>query len=155
MNIAYSEVLGVFVAGFGNIWLRSTDGTTWTNYSNANVYINSLFRVDKDGYFYSLYEKMYKSADGITWTLQTSPVTYDLNSVTYSEELNLFVAVGYDGNNYGAILTSSDGNSMCCCLHLHFMIYIFYIFFAITNFTQHIFNRHFAIQCCIGPSKIM
>ena len=112
-NIAYSEVLGVFVAGFGNIWLRSTDGTNWTNYSNANVYINSLFRVDKDGYFYSFYEKMYKSADGITWTSTVIASDVYTDSGAYSEELGLYVVVGEFSSDTikMAYFTSTDGTN--------------------------------------------
>ena len=113
MNIAYSEVLGVFVAGSGNIWLRSTNGTTWTNYSNANVYINSLFRVDKDGYFYSFFEKMYKSADGITWTSTVIASDVYTDSGAYSEELGLYVVVGeYSSDTIKmAYFTSTDGTN--------------------------------------------
>ena len=113
MNIAYSEVLGVFVAGSGNIWLRSTNGTTWTNYSNVNVYINSLFRVDKDGYFYSFFEKMYKSADGITWTSTIIASDVYTDSGAYSEELGLYVVVGeYSSDTIKmAYFTSTDGTN--------------------------------------------
>ena len=39
-------------------------------------------------------EVILTSPDGINWTSQTSGVSSDLFSVTYSSDLNLFVAVG-------------------------------------------------------------
>lgn len=111
MDIVYSDVLGVFVAGRGNIWLRSTDGITWTKYNDNNVYIASLIRVDTDGYFYSFNVKVYKSADGITWSAIILASDVYINSGTYSKELGLYIAVA-EVINYNitmAYFISTDG----------------------------------------------
>ena len=110
-NIAYSETLGVFVCGFDNTWFRSTNGTTWTRYTDSNVSINSLFRVDRDGYFYSFLEKMYKSADGITWTSTVLSEDNFVDSGAYSEELGMYIAVAeYTSENINsAYFVSTDG----------------------------------------------
>ena len=50
---------------------------------------------------------LYSSYDGTTWTKRTSGVSIDLQSITYSDTLGLFVAVG----DRGTILTSTDGTT--------------------------------------------
>ena len=114
MNIAYSEMFGVFIVnrdGDYNEWFRSSNGTTWVRYSNSNVYINNIIRVDRDGYFYSFFEKMYKSSDGIDWESITLADDVYVDSGAFSDDLGLYVVVAeYSGTNINpAFFISPDG----------------------------------------------
>jgi hypothetical protein len=48
------------------------------------------------------------SFDGITWTLQTTPIDNGWNHICWSPELGLFVAVAWSGSN-DRVMTSPDG----------------------------------------------
>lgn len=132
-TVAYGEIEGtrVLVAmGSDELVARSTDdGATW---STANVTLPSVFGYEEfdfesvtfaNGQFVAVggwweYDDVpiiYTSADGIAWTKQTLPNSFDvnggwLNSVIYDTTLNKFFVFG---RNYyhegGAILVSTDG----------------------------------------------
>ena len=113
-NIAYSEMFGVFIvnrSGDYNEWFRSSNGTTWVRYFNSNVYINNIIRVDRDGYFYSFFEKMYKSSDGIDWESITLADDVYVDSGAFSDDLGLYVVVAeYSGTNINsAFFISTNG----------------------------------------------
>lgn len=111
-EIACSDLTGVIVAGVEHHWFRSTNnGSSWTHYTDSNIDINSLFRVDNDGYFYSFMGTMFKSADGITWSTITLASDVYTDSGAYADDLGMYIAVGeYAGAEVGpAYFTSFDG----------------------------------------------
>jgi hypothetical protein len=94
---------GQFVAVGTGIILTSPTGSTWTSRGNANIlqhfgvaYLNNTYiTVGTNG-------EIASSDDAITWT--KIKVVYSFNACAYSENLNLFVAVGLN-----VTATSSDG----------------------------------------------
>lgn len=50
---------------------------------------------------------IYSSTDGVNWKVETDQIANQLNDVFYSEELDLFIAVG----NAGIIIKSTDGTT--------------------------------------------
>ena len=108
-DVTYSESLGIFVVvGNNGTILTSPDGINWTSRtSGISVALrvafcdNDLFLIvggeTNNGY-------ILKSNDGINWNVQLN-YNKDLNDITYSESLGIFVVVG----NNGTILTSPDG----------------------------------------------
>ena len=105
LQIAYSDITGVFIGGDGVNLFRSADGTTWTYTElTTGMYVNSIFRVDRDGYFYSVYDKLWKSADGITWTPITLKPNISLNSGYFAEPIGTYCIVSeYINPSYNAI----------------------------------------------------
>ena len=110
-SIAYSESLGLFVAVGGGTVLTSPDAINWVlNSSILPDYFVGYFEergifimTGKESYYG--YETILTSPDGINWTtVWTADARFTLRSVTYSESLGLFVAVG----GAGRIFTSPD-----------------------------------------------
>ena len=113
------ELNKFIIIGSGNDILVSLDGRTWTKQYTLNskpiiysaVYskkLNLIVGVGSSG-------GILTSSDGINWTLGNSNITDTLTSITYSEDINLFVAIAPDssagdvGYFDSVILTSSDG----------------------------------------------
>ena len=111
-NIAYSSELNLFVAagggtegtGFGIIW-TSPDGINWTWYSHSYtplciIYSNELhqFIIGCSGGF------ILSTLDGANLNILKQGSNPNIRSIAYSDELDLFVAVG----NSVTILTSTD-----------------------------------------------
>jgi predicted phage tail component-like protein len=107
------------IIGDSNDILVSLDGRTWTKQYTFNekpviynaVYskkLNLIVGVGSSG-------GIITSSDGENWTLENSNITDRLTSITYSEDMNLFVAIAPDstsgdvGYNDSVILTSPDG----------------------------------------------
>jgi len=110
----------ISVEGFGFIGvggycriIKSVDGETWEQISvdengdffsiaystNRNIFVTVGINTSSNGIIYT-------STDGTTWN-SVNISSGRLLSVAYSEKLDLFVAVGENGN----ILTSADGSS--------------------------------------------
>ena len=116
-SICYSEEKGLFCAvGSSGFIAISADGSNWesiTPIGNKNIldviYAKGLFvAVGTKGYDFGVIT----SPDGRTWTDTGYYSNRILSSICYSEELDLFCAVGTDGNSYqpqSAIITSPDG----------------------------------------------
>ena len=110
-DVVYSESLGLFVAvanGFSgsDIVRTSPDGITWTTRHQSGS-LEKVVYSETLGLFVAVGAsgKILTSADGTTWTSQTSGVSISLNGVCYDDNNNLFVVVGASGT----ILTSSNG----------------------------------------------
>jgi hypothetical protein len=106
-GVAYGN--GTFVAmEFSGIILFSTDGVTWTETNlgtntdslSGLTYVNNTFLV-----FDNVYDKIYTSPDGETWTEAGATPFPGATGMTYAN--NTFVAWGCCGN----IATSPDGVS--------------------------------------------
>jgi photosystem II stability/assembly factor-like uncharacterized protein len=116
-SICYSEEKGLFCAvGSSGFIAISADGFNWesiTPIGNKNIldviYAKGLFvAVGTKGYDFGVIT----SPDGRTWTDTGYYSNRILSSICYSEELDLFCAVGTDGNSYqpqSVIITSPDG----------------------------------------------
>ena len=125
-DIVYSSELNLFVAvGNSGTILTSSDGIEWTKrtfvtgsynikgivYSNElNLFVAVSSHTTLTSSFAGC---IATSSDGITWTKQAESVFENgrhMFAITYSSELNLFVAVGIATNsNYSNVMTSSDG----------------------------------------------
>lgn len=96
---------GTWVAvGAAGTLLESPDGVTWTPVTLSGISadlrgitsgVSTFVAVGASGTVLS-------STDGVTWTARTTPVTANLNAVTYGTQ---FVTVGSGGNAF----TSADG----------------------------------------------
>ncbi len=116
-GIAFSESLGIFVAG-GNFTAAndqgatSSDGITWANISDMDLATEDMNQVDFSE-FLTLFVAVAdngvasQSSDGSSWSAigDMKFGTEDINGITYAEKLGLFVAVG--GNGVGS--QSTDG----------------------------------------------
>lgn len=120
-SLSYSPELGIVVAGVkgtsANIddatIIYSTDGLNWTAYRFPDPLVGTpsigeiCWSSDK-GRFVSVgdvYDQIYYSTNGTSWT-EASSYSYDLKvAVAYSPTLELFCAVGY----YDVCAVSSDG----------------------------------------------
>ena len=113
-DIVYANNMFIAVGTEGLV-LTSTDGINWTERTASTTinrhdlrsiaYGNDIFvAVAEEGFTQT-------STDGINWTYR-HPVTstIDIYGICYSEYLELFIAVGYQGVNLPAfIITSPDG----------------------------------------------
>lgn len=101
--LEYSPEFKKFYGGTNSLW-SSVDGKTWQNVVAYTIYgfvspKNGIaIAVGADGWI-SI------SADGETFTHQTSSTSENLNAITYSKRRNIYVTVG----NNGVILTSQNG----------------------------------------------
>lgn len=109
-GVAYGN--GIWVAvGFGNTVLTSTNGSTWTARTGAMAASDWLWIEYGNGQFVAVggatvngqaIGTIMYSTDGITWTKGNPGTSNTLQSVAYSPDLNIFVAVG----NNGSIVTA-------------------------------------------------
>ena len=108
-GVAFGQNKWVAVGDSTNIF-TSTNGLDWEahwpgfefNYLKSVHYANGLWVAA------GVYGEILTSPDALTWTRRTSPVSYDLNEVTFGQ--GLFMIVGDHGSSPNAtILTSSNG----------------------------------------------
>lgn len=100
--------------GRENLVVRTTDGATWHESAGAipgamwqwltfgggrfvAVGYKTIDDPDNPGFTIDSGVIMYSDDDGVTWTKANSGTSKRLTSIAYSPELNVFVAVGYDG----------------------------------------------------------
>lgn len=116
-KICYSEELKLFVAiGADGEIISSSDGINWNIRKEANTgYIFSSIIYSEEKHIFITVGNtsatsnrkpvIFTSADGITWTgrLSSEEDTGSLGAVAYSDDIDLFVAIG------GRLYTSSDG----------------------------------------------
>ncbi len=108
LSTAWNGSMYVSVGG-GQYAMTSTDGNTWTQTTiGSGIYLSVTYAADL-----SLFvavgnaSNIKTSPDGITWTTRNAPAgTHNYNSVCWSEDLQLLVAVG---QGTAKIITSSDG----------------------------------------------
>lgn len=104
--VAYGN--GIWVAGGnGNLVLHSANGTTWTEAQGAvKTSTTWAWAAYGNGKFVMVGTKTLQgnqvgaaqySTDGITWTEASTGAQHPLQSVAYSPDLNVFVAVGNNG----------------------------------------------------------
>ena len=116
-SIAYSENLNLFVAVCSNYKLvTSPDGVNWTEnlMEVSNRTYKTIIRCENLGMFFAIGDNVeIISTDGFNWTSVNNGISDEtfsvIKSITYSEEKNLFVAVGYNTSEKGFALISSDG----------------------------------------------
>ena len=116
-SIAYSENLNLFVAVCSNYKLvTSPDGINWTEnlIEVSNRTYKTIIRCENLGMFFAIGDNVeIISTDGFNWTSVNNGITDEtfsvIKSITYSEEKNLFAAVGYNTSEKGFALISSDG----------------------------------------------
>ena len=107
----YSADVGLFVAIGNKKLLTSTNGINWTDQTPsvlANITMEQIIYLSNELKRFIIVSSgggAYLSRDGIAWERMSTGVSGYLYSLTYSETLNLVVAVGASG----VILTSSDG----------------------------------------------
>ena len=115
-SVVWCSGLSLFVSvGNGRV-STSPDGITWTTNTTGSISGNNWRDVVyyTDGASINILvavssgnTKIMTSTDGLNWTFPTTNLTGDYYGVTFSESLNLFIAVG-DGDT---LATSSDGQS--------------------------------------------
>jgi uncharacterized repeat protein (TIGR01451 family) len=116
-SVAWSPELNLFAAvsniGSTNRVMTSPDGVTWTSRAGtgANDHWRSVVWSSGTGLFVAIgsgggANKVMTSPDGITWTSRTPSEAGDWVAVTWSPDLNLFVAVGNGGSR---VMTSPNG----------------------------------------------
>ena len=89
--------IGTIAAGINNSITSQCRSVSWI--SQLNIFIIT-----------GLNGKLLTSIDGNNWTLQTvSNINLNINSVTYSPDLNLLVAVGDGSSTTPCVMTSNDG----------------------------------------------
>ena len=106
----------------GKSVIISSNGTSWTRYVipfSSNGYIKSICWSPEQGIFcgagvsfYSTYECIVYSPDGINWTPVSVDEEYDyvsFYSIAWSPSLGLFCAVGYHSYSGRRIIISPDG----------------------------------------------
>jgi microcystin-dependent protein len=119
-SIAWSPDVSRFVVVGHNSddVLTSNDGITWTRNTAHNRSWNSvIWAPPSSGVHNGLFvavassgssnERIMTSPNGLTWTIRTSPSEVAWQSVTWSPELKLFLAVANSGTN--RIMRSTDG----------------------------------------------
>ena len=100
LSIAYSNSLKLFViGGSSGLIYTSPDGITWiSRTSEATDSLNSMYFVEtKNMFITSDYRHFFVSYDGISWARINYYISYGnegADSITYSVDLNLFIAVG-------------------------------------------------------------
>jgi len=104
--VAYGNSMWV-AGGDNNLVLHSTDGTTWTEAQGAvKTSTTWVWASYGNGKFVMVGTKTLQgkqvgaaqySTDGINWTEASTGAQYPLQSVAYSPDLNVFVAVGNNG----------------------------------------------------------
>ena len=103
--ITYIKSLNLFVMAGPSLNI-SSDGVNWEHYLDGK-YLNGVCYSNNLKMFVAISNtKIWTSNDGTNWT-ERYDSSGNLRSITYSEKLNLFVAVGYNGK----IITSSDGET--------------------------------------------
>lgn len=117
--VAWSPALSLFCAtknGSSEI-MTSPDGITWTARTGANSgqYLGIAWS-PKLGLFAAVssnntLNRVQTSPDGINWTLRTTPAAADLlwYAITWSVNLELFVAVAVNAGSSNQVMTSPDG----------------------------------------------
>lgn len=110
LDVTYHSSPDVFVATGYNTLLYSQNGTSWTSsatgantYLRNSAYDGSIFVVVGDSG--TILTSTFSTGSFGTWSAAASPVSQNLNGVTYSSSDDLFVAVG-DG---GTIVSSANG----------------------------------------------
>ena len=134
LTICWSPEKALFVAATGLGTATSTNGKTWTGYTarislqnstSTNENIRDICWSAEKGLFVGVMspvagqqssELACTSPDGVTWTLRSTPyLNIAWNSVTWSPQLGLFVAVGqwHGVGTYPQrrIMTSTDGTT--------------------------------------------
>lgn len=116
MAIEWSPELGLFVAVSSNTQISiSSNGITWTAITAPNRpssgYWADIVWSRTLGMFYVVSDYVYGnkfiySTNGTTWTEVTSPANRSWTTISYSNELGIFVASGQGGN---IVATSTDG----------------------------------------------
>ncbi len=106
--------LDIYIAisnlGKTNRILLSNDGYNWSyqlspiNSWSSITYGSGLFVAIAND---TLTDQIITSSDGINWTTYQSPENNEWNSICYSKELNLFVAIASTG--YNRVMISNDG----------------------------------------------
>eukprot|EP01031_Cornospumella_fuschlensis_P029193 gene29193-35232_t len=127
-SVCWSPQLGLFVAvaysGSGGRVMTSTDGFSWTDRSAASVrsWMSVCWSAERGifvavangggverGLFVAVAtNRVVTSPDGITWTSRTSAANSNWNSVSWSPDKGVFVAVAIGGTG-SRIMTSLDG----------------------------------------------
>lgn len=112
-HINYIEELNLFIAfGEQGLILTSSDCVTWTKRETGitgYISLNSLIYAANLIVVVGNQGTILTSSDGITWTKQEFSFTNaPFSHITYSEDLQLFVAVGYS-SGYRVLASSSDG----------------------------------------------
>ncbi len=104
-KVCYSEKLGLFAAtGESGRILTSPDGITWTVRKDRGFNLNRIRYFESQSIFMALEStNILTSTDGITWNRDIPSFPEEIEDVTYSEKLGLYVIVGR------RIWTSSDG----------------------------------------------
>lgn len=104
-KIVYARNLSLYIAISRSTISSSWDLNTWIQQSVTTGVLNGIIHNPEYG-FLIVGEQgtVITGNDGEKWNVINSGITETLNSVIYSDELNLFVAVG----NYGVIITSTD-----------------------------------------------
>jgi hypothetical protein len=123
-SITWSSSLNLFVAvGSSNSIMRSSDGITWiASTSPVNNTWSSVTWSSKLGLFIAVpsvagsggsLQRLITSTDGITWVSRDISVLIPSiiwNSVTWSQELRIFIAIGTNSGTAGLnAMTSPDG----------------------------------------------
>jgi hypothetical protein len=119
LTVCYSPELDRYVAGawlipnfafYGTTIIYSSDGQTWTQGSNP-FQVFSITWSKQLGIFVGVGNNnaIYTSPDGISWTAQTYANSQNWHCVTWSPELQLFIAVSRDTSTSTHIIRSSDG----------------------------------------------
>ena len=137
-SVAWSPKLSLFVAVAAtgtNLIMTSTDGSSWTSlgtgvwegchWDDVIWAASAPNGLGGTGLFVSTSgsgsgcttHPIMTSPDGTTWTIQTNPVpTNTWPSVTWSPQLNLFVAVSdKGGTGINSVMTSPDGVTWTAC----------------------------------------
>ena len=142
-SIAYSEEKELFVAvGNNGLILTSTDAIDWTpQTSEISNPLSKVIYSKKLGIFVAVTSNSaycIKSSDGINWTTHTITTVENMSitSIAYSEEKELFVAVGNRLSKY----VSSDAEnwintyySSTSSASFDFVTYVGNRFIAVTN----------------------
>lgn len=103
--VYYFEKSEQFIAIGNGVWY-SLDGISWTDRLDNTLpkSTNSITYAKSLGLYLAMGEKVLTSPDGNDWQIVVSSLPYTMNDVSYSNELNMFVAI----NTSGVILISQD-----------------------------------------------
>ena len=122
--ISYSPELSLYVAGAwftpgsapGANVIYSSDGQTWTE-GQSPFQIFGVTWSKQLGIFVAVGggNSIYRSSDGITWTAGSASDSHNWHAVTWSPELQLFIAVSRDTVTSSHIIRSSDGITWTAC----------------------------------------
>lgn len=101
-----AELSGVIIVTYtGGAYYRSTDGTTWTQYTTPAL--QNIFAAN--GYFIGYYNGAFsRSTDGISWTSGTNIPIGSPGGIYYNANNSTYYCSSITGNN-GSLVQSSDG----------------------------------------------